>query len=473
MASVSTSSCSPFLLLVLCFSLSFQSTHQSHHVISIDSLFPKCSSSKGTKKLIQSPSTVEIHHKHDPCSQPTSSSSEATKSTQQLIQQLLDEDQSRVNKIQSTLSKKKQDPLVIKKATVPVQSGRSLGTGNYVVRVGFGTPKSDLLLVFDTGSDFTWIQCQPCAKSCYDQQDPIFNPSNSKSYTNVTCTSQLCGPKLRSATSATPGCASSTCVYGIQYGDQSFSVGFFGSETITLGQDVFPNFFFGCGQNNQGLFGKSAGLLGLGRNSLSFVSQTAAKYGSVFSYCLPGSSSSTGTLKFGSSPYPPAVKFTPMLSRPDGPSFYFLDLIGISVGGYKLGISGSVFATGGTIIDSGTVITRLPPAAYEALRGAFKKAMAKYPLGKPLSILDTCYDFTGYSTVTIPKIGLFFSPGIEVGVDPSGVLVAASISQVCLAFAANGNPSDVGIYGNKQQVKLDVIYDVGNSKIGFGPGSCS
>ncbi|KAK9159265.1 hypothetical protein Scep_005839 [Stephania cephalantha] len=472
MSSLSTTSFPPFVLLMLCFTLSFQSSHQSHNVISIHSLFPNCSSSKGTKKLSQSPSTLEIHHRHDLCSQPTSSSSDTTKSTQQLLEQ----DQSRVDTIQAKLSKKskKQDPFQRKKTTLPVQSGRSLGTGNYVVRVGFGTPKSDLSLVFDTGSDFTWTQCEPCAKACYDQQDPVFNPSNSKSYTNITCDSQLCGPKLRSATSATPGCASSTCVYGIQYGDQSFSVGYFGVETITIGQDVFPNFYFGCGQNNQGLFGKAAGLLGLGRNSLSFVSQTATKYGNAFSYCLPAAASATGLLKFGSSnPYPPAVKFTPMLSRSDGASFYFLDLIGMSVGGYKLGISGSVFATGGTIIDSGTVITRLPPTAYEALRGAFRKAMARYPLGKPASILDTCYDFTGYSTITIPKIGLFFSPGIEVGVDPLGVLIAASVSQVCLAFAPNGDPGDVGIYGNKQQLKLDVIYDVGNSKIGFGPGSCN
>jgi len=31
-----------------------------------------------------------------------------------------------------------------------------------------------------------------------------------------------------------PGCSDSTCLYGIQYGDQSFSVGFFAQETLTL-----------------------------------------------------------------------------------------------------------------------------------------------------------------------------------------------------------------------------------------------
>ncbi|KAH7839161.1 hypothetical protein Vadar_000605 [Vaccinium darrowii] len=63
-------------------------------------------------------------------------------------------------------------------------------------------------------------------------------------------------------------------------------------ETLTLTPfDVFPNFTFGGGVDNGGLFGGSAGLLGLGRNPVSLVGQTASKYGNYFSYCLPTFSS--------------------------------------------------------------------------------------------------------------------------------------------------------------------------------------
>ncbi|KAM0963665.1 hypothetical protein ACFX2A_023122 [Malus domestica] len=89
-----------------------------------------------------------------------------------------------------------------------------------------GSPKKMLSLIFDTGSDLTWTQCRPCAKSCYKQKEPIFNPATSSSYVNISCSSATCS-ELVSGTGNTPGCASSTCVYGIQYGDQSFSVEFF------------------------------------------------------------------------------------------------------------------------------------------------------------------------------------------------------------------------------------------------------
>lgn len=96
-------------------------------------------------------------------------------------------------------------------------------------------------------------------------------------------------------------CSASNSVYGIQYGDQSFSVGFLAKEKFTLtASKVFDGVKFGCGENNQGLFTGVAGLLGLGRDKLSFPLQTASAYNKIFSYCLPSSASYTGHLTFGS-----------------------------------------------------------------------------------------------------------------------------------------------------------------------------
>ncbi|XP_022752224.1 aspartyl protease family protein At5g10770-like [Durio zibethinus] len=130
-----------------------------------------------------------------------------------------------------------------------------------------------------------------------------------------------------------PGCPSSACVYDIQYGDSSFYVGVFAKEKLTLTSTVvFDNFLFGCGQNNQGLFGGVADLLGLGLDNLSLPTQTALKYKKFFSYCLASSACSTA----------------------------------------------SIVTTAGAIIDSGTVITRMPPTAYAALRSAFRQRMNQY-----------------------------------------------------------------------------------------------
>ncbi|KAI3783389.1 hypothetical protein L1987_42469 [Smallanthus sonchifolius] len=101
----------------------------------------------------------------------------------------------------------------------------------------------------------------------------------STTYTNISCTSNECSG-LTSATGHTPRCISSTCAYAIQYGNKSFTVGFFGKEKLTItSEDIIDDFYFGCGQNNQGLFHGAAGLLGLGHDKLSFVSQTANRYG--------------------------------------------------------------------------------------------------------------------------------------------------------------------------------------------------
>ncbi|KAI3758153.1 hypothetical protein L6452_05705 [Arctium lappa] len=423
-------------------------------------------STKGDKKR----GTLEVVHKHGPCS--TFSKDMVKPLT---VEEILTNDQDRVDSIWSRLiidTDRKKDAQG-SKATLPAKSGSTIGSGNYIVTVGLGTPKKDLSLIFDTGSDLTWTQCQPCAKSCYSQQEPIFAPSSSTTYSNVSCSSTECSG-LTSATGNQPGCtSSSTCVYGIQYGDQSFSVGFFGKEKLTLtSKDVIDDFYFGCGQNNQGLFGGAAGLLGLGRDKLSIVSQSAQKYGKVFSYCLPSRASYTGYLTFGSNGAVSNVKYTPF-SASKGSSFYGLELQAIFVGGNKLAISPTVFSSSGMIIDSGTVITRLPPTAYSALSKAFRAQMTEYTLTKPLSILDTCYDLSNTPTVTIPIISMLWGGNTKVDIAAPGILYANGINQVCLAFAANGDDSDIGIFGNVQQKTLGVVYDLPAGKVGFASKGCA
>ncbi|XP_052204091.1 aspartyl protease family protein At5g10770-like [Diospyros lotus] len=422
-------------------------------------------------------SMMRVVHRHGPCSKLSTTTQNTTNihtapTRPPLTRNILSLDQSRVDSIQSIL-RPHSNPNA-NDADLPAKSGLLIGSANYIITVGLGTPKRDLSLAFDTGSDLTWTQCKPCIKRCYTQKEPIFNPSLSKSYKNVSCSSPRCS-QLTSATGNSHDCSSATCVYGIQYGDQSFSSGYFAEETLRLTPtDVFPNFLFGCGQDNEGLFEGAAGLLGLGRDQLSLVSQTASKYGKYFSYCLPSISSSTGHLTLGKGSTPENLKFTPFARNPrETDSFYFVDITKIRVGGVTLSISQTVFKRSRTIIDSGTVITRLPPVAYTALRTTFRKQMKKYPLTDPVSVLDTCYDLSKYKTVLIPKISIFFSGDVEVPIDLSGIMYAVDESQACLAFAGNSHASDVGIMGNAQQQTLEVVYDVAGGKLGFATGGCS
>uniref|UniRef100_A0ACD5YF11 Uncharacterized protein n=1 Tax=Avena sativa TaxID=4498 RepID=A0ACD5YF11_AVESA len=438
------------------------------HVVGVASLLPAAVCTAST--AASNSTVVNVVHRHGPCS-PLQSRGGAPSHTE-----LLDHDQARVDSIHRKIAAAAsatvldQARAAKKGVSLPAQRGISLGTGNYVVSVGLGTPARDMTVVFDTGSDLSWVQCTPCS-DCYEQKDPLFDPARSSTYSAVPCAAPECqGLASRSCS------LDKKCRYEVVYGDQSQTDGDLARDTLTLGtpSDTLPGFVFGCGDRDTGLFGKADGLVGLGREKVSLSSQAAAKFGARFSYCLPSSPSGVGYLSLGG-PAPGNARFTAMVTRRDTPSFYYVNLVGVKVGWRTVRISPVVFSAPGTVIDSGTVITRLPPRAYAALRTAFARNMGRYSYKKApaVSILDTCYDFTGHTTVRIPSVALVFAGGTTVALDFSGVLYVAKASQACLAFAPNGDGTDVGILGNTQQKTLAVVYDVANQKIGFGANGCS
>lgn len=130
-------------------------------------------------------------------------------------------------------------------------------------------------------------------------------------------------------------------------------------------------------------------------------------------------------------------------------------------------ISPSVFLSSGTIIDTGTVITRLPAAAYSALRDVFRQALTKYPLTRALSVLDKCYDLSSYVTVKYPHIAFYFQGGLKLKLDATGIFYSSSASQVCLAFAGNDANNKFAVLGNVQQKTFEA-----GGRVGFARGGC-
>ncbi|KAI9115705.1 hypothetical protein K1719_013374 [Acacia pycnantha] len=454
-------------------------------------------SCSGSNKLFMGGSRkgwLEVVHKHGPCSKPK----QHTSSSSSLIiphSEILEQDRARVRAIQRKLweaqrqaseqdrkSKTTTSEASLDQAaapapaevSLPAESGEILGTGDYFVKVGLGSPARELSLIFDTGSDLTWTQCLPCLRSdsCYIQNEPIFDPSKSSSYSNIPCSSSQCTQLFMDAGPTCSAGNSGDCLYNITYGDSSSSAGNFAKETLTITPaHVVNNFLFGCGHDNEGLFNGTDGILGLGRQQISFVQQTSDIFHNIFSYCLPATATDVGYLNFGGEPASDNVIYTPLSSDPLSSYFYALDLNGISLAGHSLPITSSMFSSG-VIIDSGTVITWLPQAAYGPLRDAFRKAMSKYRMAAPFIILDTCYDLSGQDTVIVPKITLSFGGGANVDLDASGVVYAVNETLVCFAFAANEDARFPSIIGNTQQRTLEVVYDVDGGRIGFRPHSC-
>ncbi|XP_030471797.1 protein ASPARTIC PROTEASE IN GUARD CELL 1 [Syzygium oleosum] len=350
----------------------------------------------------------------------------------------------------------------------PVVSGTSQGSGEYFSRLGVGDPPSQVYMVIDTGSDVNWVQCAPCA-DCYQQADPIFEPASSSSFSPLACDTRQCRSLDVSE------CRNGSCLYQVSYGDGSYTVGDFVTETITLGSTRLRDVAIGCGHNNEGLFVGAAGLLGLGGGSLSFPSQLNA---SSFSYCLVDrDSDSASTLEFGS-PLPPNAVAAPLIRNPHLDTFLYLGLTGISVGGDPLQLPEAAFqlgrdGSGGIIVDSGTAVTRLRSEVYGAVREAFARGTRGLPAAGGFALFDTCYDLSSKGSVEVPTVALRFGDGDgkEWALPAKNYMIPVdSNGTFCFAFAPTS--SALSILGNVQQQGTRVGFDLRGSRIGFVPNKC-
>ncbi|PAN34393.1 hypothetical protein PAHAL_6G089700 [Panicum hallii] len=402
--------------------------------------------------------TVTLHHRHGPCSLAP------TKATP-TMEEILLSDQLRASNIQRKLTAATNGTGDAQKleATLPTSLGTALETLQYVINISIGTPAVTQTMMIDTGSDVSWVHCKPCSP-CHSQVDPIFDPSMSSTYSALSCSSAACA-QLGSDSSG--GCSSSQCQYIVRYLDGSNTTGTYGSDTLTLGPNVITGFQFGCSRAGTGFDDeKTAGLMGLGGDVQSLVSQTAGTFGRAFSYCLPPPQSPAGFLTLGAAS---GGNFTTtrMFRSSRVPTFYLVLLQAIRVGGRQINVEPSVFAAG-SVMDSGTIITRLPPRAYAALSSAFRAGMTQYRRARPVGILDTCYDFGSLTTVRIPTVELVFDGGAVVDLDLDGIMILGR----CLAFAPSDGASSVGIIGNVQQRTFEVLYDVSRGTMGFRAGAC-
>uniref|UniRef100_A0A1J3DTY3 Protein ASPARTIC PROTEASE IN GUARD CELL 1 n=1 Tax=Noccaea caerulescens TaxID=107243 RepID=A0A1J3DTY3_NOCCA len=353
--------------------------------------------------------------------------------------------------------------------TTPVVSGASQGSGEYFSRIGVGTPAKEMYMVLDTGSDVNWIQCQPCSE-CYQQSDPIFDPASSSTFKSLTCSAPQC------ASLETSACRSNKCLYQVSYGDGSFTVGDYATDTVTFGNSgKVDNVALGCGHDNEGLFTGAAGLLGLGGGALSMTNQIKA---TSLSYCLVDrDSAKSSSLDFNSVKVGTGDATAPLLRNRKIDTFYYVGLSGFSVGGQKVSIPSSVFevddsGAGGVILDCGTAVTRLQTQAYDSLRDAFAKLTTNLKKGtSSISLFDTCYDFSSLSTVKVPTVAFHFTGGKSLDLPAKNYLIPVDdAGTFCFAFAPT--QSSLSIIGNVQQQGTRITYDLANNLIALSANQC-
>ncbi|CAD6257396.1 unnamed protein product [Miscanthus lutarioriparius] len=226
------------------------------------------------------------------------------------------------------------------------------GGGAYDMELSIGTPPQKLTALADTGSDLIWTKCGPCA-SCTPQGSPSYYPNMSSTFSKLPCSDRLCAAlqSESSAANCSDGGPECDCrySYGVERDLHHYTQGFLGSETLALAEDDY---------------GRSSGLVGLGRGQLSLVSQLNA---GTFSYCLTSNASKASPLLFGSlaNLTGSGVQSTRLLPYRYS-IFYAVNLQNISI------VSATTPGPGadGVVFDSGTTVTFLAEPAYTLAKAA-------------------------------------------------------------------------------------------------------
>ncbi|KAM7253143.1 hypothetical protein ACFE04_025761 [Oxalis oulophora] len=361
--------------------------------------------------------------------------------------------------------------LTQKLTSVPIASGQQvLNIATYVVRAKVGTPGQLLFMVLDTSNDAAWLPCSGCV-GC--SSPTTFAPNVSSSYQALDCSMPLCA-QSRGLSCPTTGTA--ICAFNQSYGgDSSFSATL-AQDSLTLGNSVIQNFAFGCINTVSGGSVPPQGLLGLGRGSMSLMSQSGSLYSGIFSYCLPSYKSYyfSGSLKLGPSGQPKNIRTTPLLRNPRRPSLYYVNLTGVSVGRVNVPIDPALLSfntdTGaGTIIDSGTVITRFMQPAYYAIRDEFRKQVNS--TFSTRGAFDTCFEATNEAVA--PAITFHFE-GLDMKLPLENSLIHSSAgSLACLSMSAMSNSNQLNVIATLQQQNHRILFDVVNSRLGIAREVCN
>ncbi|CAL0307543.1 unnamed protein product [Lupinus luteus] len=330
----------------------------------------------------------------------------------------------------------------------------------------------------DTGGGLSWTQCEGCKippeGRCYPQKEDYFPNSKSKSYI-------LVEPKL---------------TYQRQYGDGSYSHGFYSKETFTFHSTSssspplkFSNIIFGCGIKNHLRSSKAfliAGVMGMGDDKESFVYQIKNQIGGRFSYCFVRNDVENPLpmyLRFGTNIKPPQSPKTLKFQKAVFP-VYNVNMVDIGVNGEQLHLSkAQMFAPDskvkGLIIDSGSEFSHLYEKAYDAIVSKMDKyflerkgEFTKENLGNGRS----CYSrINGKKYNNIPGVTFYFEGGVQLDIIPEGTFqrnIDPRRKEIfCLMFFRSG--LNLNILGAFQQVNHKFIYNINDMTLQFGREDCA
>jgi len=251
--------------------------------------------------------------------------------------------------------------------------------------------------------------------------------------------------------------------------DGTVTIGIYGMEKATVALSdgkmaKLPGLVLGCSIMEAGSnVDAHDGVLSLGNGEISFGVIAASRFASRFSFCLLSANSersASSYLTFGPNPavMGPGTMVTDISYNDFIRVAFGFHVTGITVGGQPLDsippeVWNDKVKYGGVILDTGTSVTGLVPAAYDAVTGALDSYLGHLPRAD-IAGFEFCYNwtFTGDGVdpahnVTIPSFEVQLKGGAVLQADAKSVVMPEVQRGVaCLAFRKllEGGPNIIG-----------------------------
>jgi len=256
---------------------------------------------------------------------------------------------------------------------------------SYHVDVLVGTPGQMQSVIVDTGSSMTAFPCESCGSDCGTHIDPPFAPSQSSTFTWVSCDDPRC-----------QSCSGNECRYIVRYLEGSSISGRFFEDVVRLGNAARGNsgsrLWLGCHTKETNLFRSQApsGIMGLDDRGWDVVEALVAGHldEQIIGLCL---SSTGGVMVVGGinetwTPLSSPLQWVPYSSR------YHVALQDVDiVPGGKQTLALSVGISGSFHLDSGTTYTYFDWSQELSLQLAIAQACADGACGSASKVSSRCW----------------------------------------------------------------------------------
>ncbi|KAL7687324.1 putative aspartic peptidase A1 family, aspartic peptidase domain superfamily, xylanase inhibitor [Plasmopara halstedii] len=355
-----------------------------------------------------------------------------------------------------------------------------LGLGTHYTWVYAGTPPQRASVIVDTGSALMAFPCSGC-DGCGNHTDQPFDTVNSSTLVHVTCEHETifrCSEcKLQSDTckfsqSYLEGSTwKATVVEDIVYlgGDSSF-------HDVSMRNHYGTHFQFGCQNAETGLFVTQVadGIMGLSNADNHIVAKLHRENkipNNLFSLCFTENGGSMAIGEPFKSAHRGSIDYVKLLADRSTTHFYNVNMKDIRINNVSIQAKEEAYTRGHYIIDSGTTDSYLPLT----LKNEFLKVFQEVS-GREYQSGDKCKSFTITDLASLPTIQLVME---AYGDDKTDVILNVPPEQYL--FATNGaycgnlylSENSGGVIGANLMMGRDVIFDLGNQRVGFVDADCA